>query len=44
MRYLSAKVLEEGFGVKIWDSDRNDLSLEIADRWFDNWLNRSTTQ
>lgn len=43
MRYLSAKVLEEEFGVKIWDDDRDEVSLEIADRWFGEWLNRSTT-
>ena len=42
MRYLSAKVLEVKFGVEIWDDDR-DVSLEIADRWFSEWLNRSTT-
>ena len=41
MRYLSAKVLEEEFGVEIWDGKRNDLSLEIADRWFSDWLKRS---
>ena len=42
MQYQSAKVLEEEFGVKIWDDDRDDLSLEIADRWFSDWLNRSS--
>lgn len=42
MRYLSAKVLEEEFGVKIWDDERDDVSLEIADRWFSDWLNGST--
>ena len=41
MQYLSAKVFEEEFGVEIWDSERNDLSLEIADRWFSDWLKRS---
>ena len=41
MQYLSAKVLEEEFGVKIWDSDRNEPSLEVADSWFGDWLNRS---
>lgn len=43
MQYLSAKVLEEEFGVKIWNDDRGDLSLEIADPWFSDWLNKSTT-
>ena len=43
MRYLSAKLLEVDFGVKIWNDARDDLSLEIADRWFNSWLNRSTT-
>lgn len=38
MRYQSAKVLEEKFGVKIWDSDRGDLSLEIADSWFNDFI------
>lgn len=39
LRYLSAKVLEEKFGVKIWDSDRNEPSLKVANRWFGDWLN-----
>ena len=43
MRYLSAKVLEEEFEVKIWDDDRDEPSLEIADRWFSEWLNTTTT-
>ncbi len=34
MRYQSAKALEEKFGVKIWDDDRGDLLLEIAEQWF----------
>lgn len=40
MRYQSAKVLEDKFGVKIWDDNRGDVSLEIAERWFSEWLKR----
>ena len=40
MRYQSAKVLEDKFGVKIWDDNRDDVSLEIAERWFSEWLKR----
>ena len=43
MQYLSAKVLEEEFEVKIWDDERDELLLEIGDRWFSDWLNSSTT-
>jgi hypothetical protein len=38
MRYQGAKVLEERFGVPIWDSKQGDVSLEIAEQWFNNWL------
>jgi hypothetical protein len=44
MRYQSAKVLEERFGVKIWDSERDDVSLEIAEEWFNDWLVREAVQ
>jgi hypothetical protein len=37
-RYWSAKLLEKEFGATIWDEDRADVSLEIADRWFKSWL------
>lgn len=44
MRYQSAKALEERFGVIIWDSERGDVSLEIAEQWFDNWLLLEATE
>jgi hypothetical protein len=44
MRYQSAKALEERFGVIIWDSERGDVSLEIAKQWFDHWLLLEATE
>ena len=42
MQYLSAKTIEERFNVEVWDDNTDNLSLEIADRWFSDWLNGST--
>jgi hypothetical protein len=38
MRYWTAKLIEENFGVQIWDSTQGEVALEMADRWFQDWM------
>ncbi|MGG6263346.1 hypothetical protein ACQ4M3_03205 [Leptolyngbya sp. AN03gr2] len=40
MRCQSAKLLEERFGVQLWDDERGDVCFAIAEQWFNDWLGR----
>jgi hypothetical protein len=37
VRYHGAKVLQEIFEVRLWDEEKDDVLIEIADTWFDSW-------
>ncbi len=37
-QYNCAKLLESEFGIRIWDDERDDVILEVADEWFSAWL------
>ncbi len=38
MRYHSAAVLEDIFGINLWNNDTQDVSLTDAEGWFNQWL------
>ncbi|NET10816.1 MAG: hypothetical protein F6K16_40245 [Symploca sp. SIO2B6] len=38
VRYHSAKKLEYVFDIHLWDEELDDVRLEDADRWFEDWL------
>lgn len=38
MQYNCAKLLEAEFGVRIWEDKKGELLLDVADKWFCEWL------